>query len=193
MSATVGPRRGLEDALGALAMLPPTVRLTVFGRVLASFEPELRSLVERLKLGDRVRVEPIPEPRLVMATVSRFDIGLTLDLNDCANRSLTICNKVFLYLQAGLLVAATDTPGQREVIDRVPRAGFVYPPGDAVALAARLAPFIADRATLLAAQEAAWEAGQRRYNWDCDQKVFLGAVERALGRAPAPQAPAVAS
>lgn len=177
VSATVGARRGLEDAVRALALLPESARLTIFGRMQPAFEPELASLIGRLGVADRVSIKPpIPAPSLVMSTMSRFDVGLTLDLNDCLNRGLTICNKVFLYLQAGLLVAATDTPGQREVLDRVPRAGVVYTPGDADALAARLEPFVNDREKLLEAQEAAWQAGQQRYNWDRECEVFLGAL-----------------
>ena len=103
MSATLGARRGLEDAVRALAKLPETARLTIFGRMQPAFEPEFLSLVEQLGVTARITIKPIPEPSLVMSTISRFDVGLSLDLNDSLNRSLTICNKVFLYLQAGLL------------------------------------------------------------------------------------------
>jgi glycosyltransferase involved in cell wall biosynthesis len=178
MSATIGFGRGLEDALHALAKLPATARLTVFGRMLPSFEGVFATLVERLDLGSRVVVRPIPPPDAVMSTVANFDVGLTLDLNDCVNRSLTICNKVFLYLQAGLAVAASDTPGQREVLESVPRAGILCPPGDADTLAARLAPLVDSRARLLDAQTAAWQAGAERYNWDRESETFLAALGR---------------
>ena len=184
MSATLGARRGLEDAVRALAKLPDTARLTMFGRMLPAFEPAFSSLIDQLGVAARITIEPIPDPGLVMSTVSRFDVGLSLDLNDSLNRSLTICNKVFLYLQAGLLLAATDTPGQREIVDTAPGAGFLYPPGDADALAARLEPFVAERRRLTEAQEAAWLAGQQRYNWDRERDVFLGAVRDALPVSP---------
>jgi glycosyltransferase involved in cell wall biosynthesis len=176
MSATIGFGRGLEDALTALATLPDTVRLTLFGRMLPAFEPTFVDLVRRLDIGSRVAVLPLPTPDAVMATVSRFDVGLTLDLNDCLNRSLTICNKVFLYLQAGLMVAATDTPGQREVLESVPRAGILCQEGDAGALAAGLAPFVEHRSRLREAQHAAWQAGRDRYNWDRESEAFIQAV-----------------
>ena len=182
ISATLGARRGLEDALRALAKLPETARLTIFGRMLPAFEREFLSLIDQLDVAARITIrQPIPDPSLVLSTVSRFDVGLSLDLNDSLSRSLTICNKFFFYLQAGLLVAATDTPGQREILDSLPRAGVVCTPGDADALAARLEPFVNDREKLLEAQEAAWQAGQQRYNWDREREVFLGAVGGALG------------
>jgi glycosyltransferase involved in cell wall biosynthesis len=193
MSATLGARRGLEDAVRALAKLPETARLTIFGRMQPAFEPAFLSLIEQLAVTARITIKPIPDPSLVMSTVSRFDVGLSLDLNDSLNRSLTICNKVFLYLQAGLLLAATDTPGQREIVESAPRAGFLYPPGDADALAARLEPFVTGRRGLIEAQEAAWQAGQERYNWDRERDVFLGAVREASPASPLAAPAAVAS
>ena len=180
MSATVGSGRGLEDAVRALAALPDDVRLTLFGRMFPAYEPQLTALVAGLGLASRVTVRPIPEPSAILSTMAQYDIGLTLDLNDCLNRSLTICNKVFLYLQAGLVVGATDTPGQREVIDSVPQAGFLYVPGDVPALTTALDALVRDRAKLLTAQDAAWCAGQERDNWDRDAAVFQSAFERAV-------------
>ncbi len=181
ISATIGPGRGLEDAVLALARLPETVRLTIFGRMLPSYDPHLRAIADRAGVSARVTVHPIPKPHDVAAAMARFDVGLSLDLNDCVNRSLTICNKVFEYLQAGLVVGMTDTPGQREVNETVPRAGFLYPPGNDAALAAQLRPYVGDPSALLSAQTAAWEAGRSRYNWDHDRALFLATFERAAG------------
>jgi glycosyltransferase involved in cell wall biosynthesis len=181
ISATIGPGRGLEDAVRALARLPASVRLTIFGRMLPAYEPHLRALADRVGVGGRVAVRAIPGPHDIAAAIAAFDVGLSLDLNDCANRSLTVCNKVFEYLQAGLVVGATDTAGQREVIERIPAAGFLYQPGDDAALAGALKIYASDRRALLRAQTAAWEAGRSRYTWDCDRAVFLAAFERAAG------------
>jgi glycosyltransferase involved in cell wall biosynthesis len=184
VSATIGEGRGLEQAFEALARLPDRVRLTLFGRVLPALEPSLRRRLQQLDIASRVTIQPVQPPAAIMRALAQYDVGLTLDGNDSLNRSLTICNKVFLYLQAGLAVAATDTPGQREVLDRVPGAGFLCPPGDGAALASSLAPLVDDRRTLVAAQETAWQAGQQRYNWDCDASVFQSAVDGATGRQP---------
>ena len=184
ISATIGPGRGLEDAVLALARLPENVRLTIFGRMLPSYEPVLNGLVARMGVKGRMSVRPIPQPADVASAMAAFDVGLSLDLNDCANRSLTICNKVFEYLQAGLVLGMTDTPGQREVIERVPEAGFVYAPGDDAGLAASLRKYVSDHDVLVAAQTAAWNAGRERFNWDHDREVFLRTFERAAGVRP---------
>lgn len=180
MSATIGEGRGIDQALDALARLPAHVRLTLVGRLLPAYESPLRVRIAALGIADRVTIRPPVKTAEIMSFLSGYDIGLTLDLNDCLNRSLTICNKAFLYLQAGLLVGATDTAGQRELIDAVPAAGFLCPPGDGAALARRIASFADDRAALAAAQDAAWRAGQQGCNWDTDALVFQSALDEAI-------------
>ncbi len=49
LSATIGPGRGLEDALSALAALPPHVRLTLFGRMLPAYETVLGAAARRAR------------------------------------------------------------------------------------------------------------------------------------------------
>ena len=53
-----------------------------------------------------------------------FDVGLALERPENANYSRTVTNKLFSYLLAGLAVAASDTPGQRQVMSQVPNAGI---------------------------------------------------------------------
>jgi glycosyltransferase involved in cell wall biosynthesis len=179
ISATIGPGRGLEDAVRALARLPDSVHLTIFGRMLPTYESHLTALLHDAGVGARITIRPVVEPATIAATIAAFDVGLSLDLNNCANRSLTVCNKVFEYLQAGLVLAATDTPGHREVIESVPDTGFLYPPGDVVALANHLLGYVGDHHSVVAAQTAAWDAGRQRYNWDHDREVFLATFESA--------------
>ena len=181
ISATIGPGRGIEDAVHALALLPACCELQLFGRMPPDYEAMLHDLLRKVGVASRVHIAPIPEPENVMQTVAGFDVGLTLDLNDCVNRSLTICNKLFLYLQGGLAIAATNTPGQREVMETIPGAGFVYEPGDHQALARGLARYVGDPAQLARAKQAAWKAGQQTYCWDKERSILLEAVRAAVG------------
>jgi glycosyltransferase involved in cell wall biosynthesis len=175
VSATIGGGRGIEYALVALARLPTTARLTLIGRVAAGFERELATHISELGLETRVTVRPLLPARQLLGTLARFDIGLATEQHTCRNRSLTTTNKLFQYLQAGLLVAATDTPGQREVMASVPRAGILCKPDDPEALAAALQPYINSRERLLEARTAAWHAGIDRYNWERESRTFMAA------------------
>jgi glycosyltransferase involved in cell wall biosynthesis len=127
----------------------------------------------------------IPHDQLI-ASLAEFDVGLALERPESRNYAITVTNKCFSYMLAGLAVAATDTPGQREAIAQAPAAGFIYPAGDVPALAAKLRAWRDDRTRLRAAQQAAWDAARSQFCWEIEQDKFLRAVgalpaERALG------------
>jgi glycosyltransferase involved in cell wall biosynthesis len=177
ISAAIGAGRGLADAVRALAMLPDHVRLTLFGRMLPAYEEEFWSLVRELELGNRVSIQPVLDHAAIMPTLAHFDVGLTLDLNNCLNRSLTIANKVYHYLQAGLALIATDTPGHHEALRRAPGAGVIVAAGDVQGLASALRNYVDHADDLLNAKEAAWCAGQTHDNWDRESDIFRSALE----------------
>ena len=86
-------------------------------------------------------------------------------------------NKVYTYLLAGLAVAASGLERQRSIYDG---AGFVYPTGDAAALAAGIYHWVANRDALDAARETAWRVSEQQYNWDREKQKLLDAVSRVL-------------
>lgn len=170
MGATIGHGRGLEDVFTVLPQLDPQVRLYLYGNLVDSHRAWLANL------GERVIVRPLPPAAEVMATLARHHIGLTPDRADSLNLSLTICNKLFLYLQAGLALVATDLPGQMSILGPNPEIGATYRPGDTDALEAILRS-LTDRHALAARQSAAWELGCTTYSWDIEQRLFLDAVK----------------
>jgi Glycosyl transferase 4-like domain len=182
ISATIGRERGLEDAMAALRLLPAAVTLHVYG-ALGAGDRRWFAFAAR-GLEGRVIVHPLPPAAAVLRTLAHHHVGLSLDglSPDCVNRSLTVCNKVFLYLQGGLACVATDTPGHASVLGNSfgASAGSLYPPGGVDALVGILQRLI-DHAALVRAQEAAWRAGWTRYAWDVEREAFLRAARNAIG------------
>ncbi len=187
MSATIGPGRGLEDAIRAVSILPKHYVLTVFGRpASAEFDVRLKSLVSNAGVEGRVEFRPIPPPSQVMETISRHDVGLALDDGGCGNLALTICNKFFLYLQAGLLVVCTDIPGQKSIYEQFPQIGGLVPPGDYHALAQTIAALAGGKTDLREARNVVWEISKENFSWDIEKRKFLACVDHALRLAPEP-------
>ena len=176
-SQTIGPGRGLEDAVRALPLLPDDVVLSLRGSWAAGYERELRAEAERLGVGGRVRSLGLCPPPEVVRRAAEHDVGLALEMGETVNRDLCVTNKLFTYLLAGLPFVATDTAGQRGVCAALPDATRLYRVGDPEGFAQ------AARALLDSpdAARAARQASAERYNWDVEKERFLDLVRGVLG------------
>ena len=172
---TIGLRRGLRFAIEAVAPLRDQVELHFRGSDWSSGFGEIRSLAEQR--GVRFVHHSLIDHDDLIASLGNFDIGLALEQPSSPQYELTVTNKLFSYLLGGLAIAATDTSGQREVLQKIPRAGFLVASGKTAELTDGLAAWLEDRDRLLAAQTASWEAARERFCWDIEQKKFLARIE----------------
>ena len=178
VSQTIGPDRGLEDAFEACASLAGQVEIHLRGRASEHQTIEMTALAERWGVAPCLKFHPLIDHDELIRSMAEYDVGLALERPQNRNYNLTVTNKIFSYMLAGLAVAATDTPGQREVMNQAPGAGFLYPAGDARSLRAMLEIWLKDRARLRQAQAAAWDAARSRFCWEIEQKSFLERFHR---------------
>ena len=175
---TVGPGRGIEEAIAALSLLAnPRVELHLRGRLDSDHRSTLQALSRQHGVVDKLFFHPTVPPAGLIREMEQFDVGLALERADHGNYSLTVTNKLFSYLLAGLAVAATDTPGQREVMEQIPSVGFLYDGGNPAALADGLRNWLADRESLRATQQCAWDAARERFCWDEEKAKLLAVLE----------------
>jgi glycosyltransferase involved in cell wall biosynthesis len=113
-SRTIGPGRGIEDLLKALALYGQPVELHVLGKMKKGFKEVLETGFKGLKKHTLVIHDFVPHYRLP-AFIGQFDIGLAIEENINDNKMLTVSNKMLQYLQAGIPVIASNTKGQQEV------------------------------------------------------------------------------
>jgi len=113
----------------------------------------------------------------LIRSMAQFDVGLALEREGNVGAALTVSNKIGSYLLAGLAIAATDTPGQREMLSQISSAGFLYPSGRPKLLAEGLRRWLDDRNALRGAQQAAWDAARRRFCWDVEKENLLQLLE----------------
>ena len=81
---------------------------------------------------------------------------------------------------AGLAIAATDTAGQRQIMESTPEIGFLYKPGDYNDLAKNLNELISKPAKLAAYKKASLEAAEKIWNWEKESKKLLEITENSL-------------
>ena len=183
-SQTIGPGRGLEDAVYAAGMSGVPIELHLRGSEAAGYVKSLRALAQRAapKLVIMQHSAEPPDSMIEVCRRERYDVGLALEQANVFSRAVCLTNKGFTYLAAGLAVAFTDTPGQRPLAEDLGEGAFLAPPGDTAALAAGFARWANDKALLGRAKQAAWEGARRRWHWDHPQEkgALLDAVAQAL-------------
>jgi glycosyltransferase involved in cell wall biosynthesis len=171
---TIGEGRGIEEAIASLGLLADAqVELHLRGRLDSESRSKLEVLARTHSVLDKLFFHPAVPPMDVIRNMEQFDVGLALERPDHGNYALAATNKLFGYLLSGLAVAATDTPGHREVMEQIPSAGFLYPAGNPAALADGLGNWIADRHRLRAAQQYAWDAARAKFCWDEEKEKLL--------------------
>lgn len=179
-SQTIGPGRGLGALVSAVGALGRPVELHLRGTARVGY-------LDRL-LGDapagirgRIFVHPqVPQEEL-LSRVAEHDIGYCGELSDCANHDLTISNKLFEYMRAGIGIVASDTAGQAEVARIAPDAVRLFRQGDPVGLRHALEPLVAEPGALASAKAASFAALVAHFSWEQSRQRIVDQVDRFFG------------
>ncbi len=174
---TIGEGRGLEGAIVAANLVRGEVELHLRGRVTPEYQERLESLARAGDSHMKLFFHPVLIHDELIRSMDQFDVGLALENPDNPGYARTVTNKFFSYLLAGLAVAATTTPGQKEVLNQIPDAGFLFPAGQPQLLAAGLQRWLDDRQALRATQQSAWDSARTRFCWDVEKRRFLSLFE----------------
>lgn len=181
-SQTIGPDRGLEDAVAAVGELRRfPIELHLRGEWQNGYEERLRGLAKSAGVSPQQVVAHEPAASDQMARLAApYDIGLALEPGHTPNNDLALSNKIFTYLLAGVPVLASATSAQSVLAGELGAAARTFRPRDHRALAAALESWLTDKASLEAARAEAWKLAGERFNWDREQQVFLNLVKRTL-------------
>lgn len=174
-SQTIGQGRGIEEAVEAAGMINEGVELHLRGQVNREYELKLYELAKKHKAT--LKIHPQVDHDDLIREMEQFDVGLALERPENANYSITVTNKIFSYMLAGLAVAATNVQGQREVFEQSGSAGFLYQGGNPKELADGLRRWLENRSSLLNAQQCAWDEARKRFCWDVEKNKFLHIIE----------------
>jgi glycosyltransferase involved in cell wall biosynthesis len=177
-SQTIGEGRGLEDAIRAVGQLQGAVQLHLRGVISAGTERRFRSLADQSGAKERVFFHAPVAPEELLSRAAEHDIGLALEQPVSLNRKMAASNKLFMYLLAGLAVAATDMIGQRDILEPLGPASLLYSPGDIPALARGLQRWADSPETLSASKRASLAAAQERWNWEKESETLIRQVQK---------------
>jgi glycosyltransferase involved in cell wall biosynthesis len=164
--------RGLDNLVKATDYLLPDVRLLLRGSGI--IERELKAL----SVG-RTNVQfekPVNASKLVSAA-SEADVGIIPYLPTNLNNYLASPNKLFEYIQAGLPIAASNTPFMRKVILEND-IGMLFDSQDPRSIANAINSVT--RKDLLRRQRANLVSAAKKYNWETESKKLLNTYESLL-------------
>jgi glycosyltransferase involved in cell wall biosynthesis len=179
-SQWVGLDRGLQDAIRAIDLLGGRVQLHIRGSQSAEVQEGLVGLAKEVGVHDCLHFHPQVAPGELVSRATEHDIGLALEPEASIGKAIAASNKLFLYMLAGLALAASDVPGQRAVLESCPSAGVLYTPGDYRSLAEHLARWQSSPRRLAAAKAAALAAARERWNWEVESRTLVRAVRSVL-------------
>jgi glycosyltransferase involved in cell wall biosynthesis len=166
-SQTIGPGRGLELLFSALPSLEPRFDIVLRGDLPHRYRPWVEAAVPG-PWRPHLRIEETVPSQELHSAIGRNDIGLALETAAIPSRDLTITNKLFQYLNAGLAVIATRTAGQVEAMAGAPGAGLLIRE-DPTELADALHRFTSDEALLAESRAHARLAAEQCYCWELER------------------------
>lgn len=167
-SQTIGPARGIEEAIVALGRAGISAEMVLLGRAQDGYLEAIRRLAHAEAPQVAVIHHPPVAPGAMVESARGHDAGLALDHGPPLNRDLCITNKALTYILAGVPVVMADTPGQHALGIDLGRGAALVPAGDVDALAAAFAAWALDPAALDCAKRTAWQRAVSRWHWEHD-------------------------
>ena len=170
--------RGLIEAIDAMEQVRhavPEAGLAIIGD--GREYSRLAAHIEARQLHNHARLLGWKGPADHAAYYRQAAIGI-LPFLATEHINITLANKLFDYMSAGLPIVATAVVPMRRVLEET-EAGLLVPPGDTGALASAIVDLLRDpaRRRALGANGRAAVAGP--YAWARDRERFLTAISRA--------------
>lgn len=167
---TLRPGEGVETAIDALTRLPADMHLAALGpEGQAGFVKRMRRRAAENGVDDRFHVPPMQPVDKIAAYVAGADIGVIAREGSSRNNRLSLPNRLFQLIGAGLPVAATPLVEIARIV-RQWGLGVVFDEGDPDALAAAVRAMLLPealagfrRAAAIAAAGLVWEQESQPY------------------------------
>ncbi len=179
-SQTIGPGRGLETVLEAVALAQSKPHCYLRGLPLIGYDVHLRNIAAQAGIAERLHFLDRAPPDELERLGANFDTGYVGEMPETVSRQLALTNKLFSYLLGGVPSFVTDIPAHRLLAPELGEAVTLFPCGDAVALAIAIDNLLADQKRLAAARAHAWYLGQTRFNWDMEQTRLIESVGKVM-------------
>jgi len=172
---------GHEAVIKAMKKLKGKATYTIQGQCIDKrYRQSLETLIARFGLGDVVFFEDAFTPGEAIGRASGFDIGLASYPFDVPSKNLTLANRTFTYLNAGLAIAVCGSKANIE-LPGFNEYGTVLDISSPKTIADSLLPLIDDPALLAHKKERAY-AWSQSFSWEHQAEKYLAAYHGLYAR-----------
>ncbi len=173
--------RGVQLSVEAMPLVlqeVPDAVLVVVGD--GPEKPAIEAAVQRLGIQAHVAVLGWRAHEALAGYYQHAQVGL-LPFLDCTHIRITLANKLFDYMAAGLAVVAVYVPPMRRIIEEC-ESGLLFPPSDVGALAQRITRLLLDPELRRSCGQRGEVAVAEKYCWSVDAERFVSAVTNGSPR-----------
>jgi glycosyltransferase involved in cell wall biosynthesis len=178
-SQTIGAGRGLETLFQALEYVRTPLEVHLRGNYPETSRQWLESLIP-IEWKKNIFIHPTVPNHELLSRIAEHDIGLALECPNIFSRNLTITNKFFQYLQAGLAVIATDTDGQNEILSQYSQVGLLIPSDDPIALGEAVNILVLNSQEMVNSKDFSLLIAQDKLSWESQQQDLQELVARSI-------------
>jgi hypothetical protein len=175
-SQTIGPDRGLETIIEAINLSNLKMDFHLLGKVTDEYRSSLISLIK-----DKAQLhfhKPVA-PDDIFKLAFNYDIGFSSEQSIPLSRNICLTNKLFTYIQCGLVVLLSDTTAQASFLQQHQDACKLY--NNASDLAGVLIEYHNNRPLLYAIKQDNFNLGQTTLNWGTEHRKFMQNVNKVTG------------
>lgn len=175
----INMQRGAEEAIAALKHLPNHVYLATIGS--GDMFHRLPEIAESLGVRNRLLWHERMPYKELLACTRLCQLGLSLDKPLSINYRLSLPNKLFDYMQAGVPVLSSDLIELRKVL-KAYETGWMLPEVSPTAIAKAVKRRLNDpEGTRLAAENC--QRAAKELVWEKDAPNLLAQIEQAFSHA----------
>jgi len=172
--------RNIDGLIRAMDSLQGAATLDIHGFSRTMPREVLQGLIDSLKLNDVVRLCGPFDYATIVELLHTYDVGVMAARIVEENFAVTLPNKIFDCMCAGIAVAMNESPAVAAILREVP-FGVLLDSESPETIASGLAELIADPDRISEMKRAAVEAAPR-YSWDVQGRRLTAALAAMLGR-----------
>lgn len=173
-SQTIGPERGLDNVIKAMAVSKGHVQLHLLGNCSEGNKQALVQLAAQFELQqDQLWFHEPVAPDEIFKVAVQFDIGMATETGVPLNRDICLTNKIFTYVQCGLAMIASDTQAQTLFMEQYPCTGKLYDKSNLQSLTDCINFYLQNPEALYQTRLQNYQLGQTELNWEQESRQFL--------------------